>query len=469
MTASSTLGSSGPATPLGAVRPDAGRALAVLILFYVLNAFDRTVLSLMVTPAKRDLGLSDSQLGLILGLGFALFYALCSIPFGMLVDRMSRRNLLWFGVTIWSAATIACTFCQNFEQLLVARMVLGLGEASLSPAAVSILADEFDEHRLGRAMSTFVAGGLVGNSIAIALGGVAVTHFDKWQWIELPVIGAVRGWQLPFLLIGLPGIVLAPLARSFREPVRRGSTNMSAQPLLPALGRRKRVLTSFFFTYIILGMLLYAGNLWMPTYMIRRFGWTAAQAGPALGLVTLVFTGGGTLAAGFIVDHVTRAGFPDAAFRVLFWSLLVAAPAGIIAFEMSNPIGFLITYAIFSLFGLSFAGYGYASLQSISPGDTRGRFAALFLLLQILVGAGIGPSLIGLLSDRAFSGPGSIGTALTSLYIVVIPIAAFTAWFSRRALIDAASMTNTENRYAGLNSRQPLRSAPTAEKLEDDR
>ena len=430
-------------TRVDRVAIDAWLTMAVLIVFHLLNAFDRTILSLMVQYVKRDMGVTDSQIGLMLGLAFALFYGIFGVPFGILVDRKSRRLVLLGGVLVWSLATIACGFAVSYGHLLAARMLLGVGEAALMPAAHSLLADKFPPARLSIVLSILYVGGVFGNSAAVAIGGVAVAHFGQFDMFGLPGLPPVRGWQVPFVILGVLGVVLAPMALLFSEPPRRHfrTVVVSAVAITWAsvIRSRRAVLLSIFGSFGLYTMILYSAVLWTPTYMVRTFGWTAAQIGPGFALVHVFGAGAGMLVFGHIVDRLFARGRTDAHLRVMMWCLIIAGPIGIAAFLATDPYVFLILEGLFFFFGLSYAGYAAASIQVVSPAAVRGRMAAGYLLVLIIVGAGLGPWTLGILNDHVFGSEAKIGYSMLLMMVTITPIAIFSAWMGLRPMREAVA------------------------------
>ncbi|HYW33267.1 MAG TPA: MFS transporter, partial [Gemmatimonas sp.] len=196
--------------------------VAVLTLANVSGFVDRQILSLLVVPIKRDLGVTDTQVSLLMGLSFVIFYSLLGLPIGRWVDQGPRKLIVALGALVWSALTIASGFARTFGQLFAARVGVGIGEATLQPAAISLIADAFPRRRLGTAMSVFMLGTFFGSGVAYALGAYVVGEMDRPGLITLPFAGAIYPWQTVFLIVGLPGVIVALLALTMREPVRGG-------------------------------------------------------------------------------------------------------------------------------------------------------------------------------------------------------------------------------------------------------
>jgi hypothetical protein len=193
----------------------------VLMACFALSFIDRQILSLLVGPIKTDLGISDTRIGLLQGLAFALFYTAMGLPLGRIADTWSRRGLIAVSIMIWSCFTAACSFARTFASLFVTRIGVGIGEAGLSPAAYSMIADYFVKEQLGVAMSVYYMGVFIGSSLALLLGGLTIDAVAKMASITLPIIGSMAPWRLTFLVVALPGIPFALLMYTIKEPVRR--------------------------------------------------------------------------------------------------------------------------------------------------------------------------------------------------------------------------------------------------------
>ena len=188
---------------------------------YTLSFVDRQILGLLVPSIKRDLGVSDTQIGLLQGLAFSLFYTLMGLPIGRIADRWNRRNLIVAGILIWSFFTTMSSVAKSFLLLFSTRIGVGVGEASLSPAGYSMMSDYFPKQKLGAAISVFYMGVFIGSSLAMLVGGTTVDMLARTPFITVPVLGMMASWRLTFVLVGLPGVLFALLASTIREPRRR--------------------------------------------------------------------------------------------------------------------------------------------------------------------------------------------------------------------------------------------------------
>src|SRR5579863_2688587 len=209
-----------------ATRPAASLGYAwyvviILTALYMLSFVDRTILSLLVGSIKRDLGISDTRIGLLQGLSFALFYTIMGLPLGRLADTRSRRNLIAAGVVVWSLFTSFCSAAKSFWALFFTRIGVGVGEAGLSPAAYSLISDYFPPDRLGVAISVYYMGVFLGSSLALLVGGIVVDTMARVHTVTLPLLGTIASWRVTFLIVGLPGLVCALLVYTIREPLRK--------------------------------------------------------------------------------------------------------------------------------------------------------------------------------------------------------------------------------------------------------
>ena len=200
----------------------------ILMLAYIFSFVDRYIINLLVEPMKRDMNLSDTQVSLLLGASFALFYSFLGIPLGRFADLYNRKKIIIGGIGLWSIMTALCGLTKNYGQLFLARMGVGIGEATLSPAAYSIISDYFSQKRLAMAISVYSLGIYLGSGLAYAGGGYLIQKLDKMENILLPLIGEIYAWQLIFIIVGLPGLLISLLVFLFvKEPVRQGGQAQS--------------------------------------------------------------------------------------------------------------------------------------------------------------------------------------------------------------------------------------------------
>ena len=309
----------------------ANYALTVFLLAYILSFVDRQILSLMVDPIRRDLQISDLQMGLLQGIAFALLYAVLGVPVGLMADRWPRKWIITTGVASWSAATALCGLASNYPMLFAARMAVGMGEATLSPSAHSFLSDAYPRHKLARAMAIYSLGITLGGGLALMIGGTVIDLVGTSDAISLGALGVVRPWQASFLIVASPGIIVALLVAMVREPSRAMKRTSALLPsdhetTDPGIGLRSMTVyfarhpKPFFSIYLsscLLGIMGYGMTAWYPTLLIREFGLSPGQAGRYLGLVFLIVGSAGSLAAGLLSERLALRGYKDANLRVV--------------------------------------------------------------------------------------------------------------------------------------------------------
>ena len=264
--------------------------VSVLMVAYMFSFIDRSILSLLVSPIRADLQISDTQFSLLHGIAFALFYTGLGIPIARLADRYSRKHIISIGIVVWSFATAVCGLAKNFVQLFTARMMVGVGEAALSPAAYSMITDSFPKNQLGRAMAVYNTGVFFGVGLAYVIGGIVVTAVADITITGLPVIGELKGWQLTFFIVGLPGVLIALFCIMLREP-KRGYVNDEHIPVRQILRFMRTNWSTFvthFFGFAALTLYFNGFMAWAPALINRRFDMPTGQAGIYLGYIVLV-------------------------------------------------------------------------------------------------------------------------------------------------------------------------------------
>jgi len=409
-------------------------ALSIFLLAYILSFVDRQILSLMVEPIKQDLGLSDLQVGLLQGLAFAMLYAVVGIPIGMLADRISRRRIIAVGVLFWSACTALCGFAGSYAHLFMARMGVGLGEASLSPSAHSWLSDAYPPAQLSRAMAIYNLGITVGGGLALLVGGAVVDMVARSGALVLPVVGALPTWRAAFLMVALPGLVVAALVFIAREPARRAKSKggMPLGAALSHLASHKRTFIAIYANSTLLSIMGYGLTAWYPTLLIRTFGLTPGQASLRLGLILLLLGSFGSLAGGYAAERLTLKGVRDANLRVVMTIALLCLLPAFLAPLMPSSALLLILFALLTLFFNGYFGCSLAAIQLATPPSMRATGAALFLLANSLVGLSLGTAIVPLIDKAFFGGQGHIGPALATVGLCATILAAVAAWSGLR-------------------------------------
>lgn len=373
--------------------------VAILIGTAVLSYTDRQVLSLLVDPVRHDLGISDTEISLLLGTAFAVVYGLAGIPFGLLADRTSRRNLIFAGVLMWSLGTVGCGFAHSFMQLFAARIVVGLGESVLSPAAISLVSDYFPPARRGMAVGCFLSGIAIGSGAAILIGGGVLHLVDRGVLASTP-LAALAAWRLVLLLIGAPGFAWALLILLIREPARRVAP-VAASTVAPT-GRAALLRAApVYFVVATASLVDNALGAWAPTLFIRSFALDPAQVGLELGVLLTVGFGGGVLVGGALADLAGRNGGWHRKLGVcIVASVLILPVAAVIGTQRVALVMFAVpTY--FALSGIVTA-CGFSAILDAVPNRLRGFAMALSFLLNVAFGAGLGPTVVPLAAAHLF-------------------------------------------------------------------
>ncbi|WP_242127313.1 MFS transporter [Sphingobium sp. Sx8-8] len=416
--------------------------LGVLLLFYILSFLDRQILAMMVDPIRRDLQIDDFRISLLMGLSFAALYTVFALLMGSVVDRYPRRLIVYAGVTLWSISTAACGLAAGFGHLFVARMAVGIGEATLVPATYSMLSDVFPRRRLSLALAIFTLGTVLGAGLSMVVGGGVIALVSSMPPIDLPIFGATRAWQVVFLVIGLSGIPLALLIFAIAEPKRTGlligqdAKATSWRDAITFVRLRWKLWTAILLAFAPCSTLANAVVLWGPSYMARGFGWTPVQIGTAIGLTVATAGGAGQLFSGWYVDKLLAKGLPDAAFRYFGWSLTISIPSIVVAFLVPSPALMLALIAIPFLVMFGNAGYVAAAIQMTTPNQFRGRMGGLFLLVVSIPGLVVGPSLIALLSTNLFGSDKSLGYSIALCAVAFVPLMVSGVVLGRRAMSE---------------------------------
>lgn len=389
--------------------PSSARAwatVAILMVAYVLSFVDRQILNLLVEPIRRDLAINDTQMSLLMGLSFALFYTVCGIPLGRVADTRSRRGLIAVGILFWSAATAACGMAKLYWQFLLCRIGVGVGEAALSPAAYSLIADSFPAERRATAISVYSMGVYLGSGLAFLVGGLVIQFASAQGDVTLPVLGEVRPWQLIFLILGVAGVFFTLLMLAIKEPVRRGAGAGVAVPL-SEVGRyiraNRRTVLLHNFGFAGLAFAGYGSAAWIPTFYIRTYGWDAGQVGIVYGCIVAVFGCLGIVFGGRLADLMAKRGRSDANMRVGLYAALGALPMVVLFPLMDSAFwaSMLLAPAVFCL-SMPF-GVAPAAIQEIMPNSMRGQASAIYLFVITLIGLGVGPTAVALVTDFVFA------------------------------------------------------------------
>jgi MFS family permease len=398
--------------------------VALLTLANISSFLDRQILALLVKPIKRDMHLSDTKVALLMGLSFALFYTIFGIIIGRYADRTNRRNIIITGVTLWSVLTALCAGVKNYSQFFLARMGVGVGEATLSPSAYSMISDLFPKRKLAMAMSVFTMGIFLGSGLALAIGAGLVANLPTEGMLHVPVFGNIYHWQKLFLIIGLPGFVIALLLLTIKEPARKDLlqqngqiTKLRLKESLSIIFRHPKAYLSICFGTAFTAFINYGCSAWIPTYINRTFGWPVAKAGFYYGIILCVSSVLGVIWGGWYADKLKNSGIVNGRLRI---GIIAGIVSLLFCFVPLLPNPYLMLALIFvpAFFTASPMGASTTAIQEIMPNQVRALASAIFLFILNMIGLGLGPLAVAFFTDSVFQDEKAIRFSLVALFLI---------------------------------------------------
>lgn len=417
--------------PRGVVSRSAWYTLGVLTLVYVSNAIDRSAMSIVIEPVKREFGLSDGQLGLLTGLAFGLTYALAGIPLGMLVDRINRRNLLAVLLTVWSGCTALCGLSNNYVGLVSARLAVGAAESAAAPTAMSMIADLFPKDRRSTAIGVFWASTAIGTATSLILGGVIAANY---------------GWRAVFFVAGVPGLALAALLLfTLREPKRERDGRPTAKEAAPSLLETIRYVARAPVVFhamagIGLNSLAMSGvPVWAASFLVRTQGFTLPQAGLMAGLGVGIFGAMGSLVGGPLGDRFVRRGGMSALPLAPLAATLLAVASGLVFALGSSLWVVALGFIVFEIASRGHTAPAYNLLVSGVEPRMRGVVVSAVQAITNLVGYGTGPVIVGIVSDKVGGADSlKIGVAAVMVFSLWAALHFLLAWRAAKRVADLA-------------------------------
>ncbi|MCB2109061.1 MAG: MFS transporter [Rhodobacteraceae bacterium] len=423
--------------------------VVLLLLTYIISWLDRQILSYIINPIKMSFDLNDTQIGLLLGPAFAIFYILLGIPVGWLADRKSRKVIIGCGIALWSVMTAASGFAKNFTHLFMARIGVGLGESVLTPSAVSMISDYFPKEKRGRAISLYMTGISLGTAIGSILGGWIVGSVTSTPTVTLPLFGTIESWKATFIVVGLPGLVLSALVFMVREPLRRdrvalgrtGKTETSIAEALSYFWSRRGAFFSLWIGQCAMTVTGYA-QFFNPELFRRNWNWGMADIGLAIGTVILIFGPAGANVGGWIADRFTKAGDIGGPMRATFIAITILTLTSIAYPLMPTPWLALAGLALSTIGGAMASACGATATAGISPNQVRAQATAVYWVIINLAGLFIGPPLVGFLTDSVFGDPTALKFSLAIVPAAVgLPCIALQWWGLQRYRAEAQKLT----------------------------
>lgn len=418
--------------------PSAARAWGMVLLLtiaYAISFVDRQVISLMVQPIKADLELSDTQISLLLGFAFGLFYTIMGIPLGRAADKYNRRNLIVVGMSLWCLMTAASGLARNFLQLFLARLGIGVGEAALSPAALSIISDSFPPEKRTGPIGFYNSAIYIGSGIAMVMGGAIIQWVSNSPPFNIPFIGELAPWQTTFLIVGLPGLFIAAIIAFTREPTRKdvmkaeggGAAELTLREVTSYLWKRRYVYGPVFIGMSVVATANFMFLAWTPTLYIRVHGWEISSIGYAFGVLLLIFGPLGIALGGRLGDYFANKGDSGGHAKAGFVGSLFMVPGMILTPVIPHPELALIGLALVP-FGMAFITVNMVScMLRITPNQLRGQTYAFFLMVISLSATTLGPTLVAIITDYVFENEMMVGYSMTTVSIgtAIISLIAF--------------------------------------------
>jgi MFS family permease len=413
--------------------------VAVFLALYVLSFVDRQVLSLMIVPIQKDLGIDDFQASLLSGFAFALFYTFFGIPIARLADLRSRRAIVAAGLAVWSLATAACGIVRGYAQLFLARTGVGVGEAALSPAAYSSIADAFPPEERGRAMGVYSVGSYLGSGLAFLLGGYLIAFLGERTARELPLLGTLAPWRVVFLAVGIPGLVLVPLLATVVEPMRANARVAGRRfaDTLAHLRAHGKAYACHNLGFGLLALSGYGSSAWTPAFLQRVHGMSVADSGIALGWILGVAGTLGIVFGGWLSDRWLARGKRDATMRVGLLAALVWIPAGVL-YPLVADRTLALALMVPALFtsGMPW-GAAAAAIHEMTPGSMRAQATAVYLFAINLIGLGAGPSVVAWTTEYVYRDPAAVGSSLAWVTLAAHLVAAVLLFAGLRPFVRA--------------------------------
>lgn len=420
---------------------------------HFVSFLDRIVITLVIQPLKADLGMSDTEIGLVTGLGFAVLFAAFGLPMGRLADFMNRRLLIIGGVLFWSAATAMCGLTNSVPGLLLARIGVGLGEACLAPAAFSIITSYVPPEKLGRASSIFTLGASFGRTFGLIAGGGILIGLANAGGPPFAFLEGFKSWQILFFCAAVPGVVVAAFVLTIREPARIAASAVKAggytiRDTLSYIHTHRRAYYPYLLASSCLITIVQAMGLWTPTFLVRRWGLSPGESGFLLGTIDFIPSVISSFVAGWTADWLRTRGYKDAPNRVITAVLLTSVIPGLAFLLVPNfwvMQGFMLIY--FMLSGMA-SGPALAGIQILTPPERRGVVSGVFIGLSNLAGFGLGPPVVGVLTDFVFRDEALLNYSMASALAFLVVLGAATAWFSRDAFIAVSAKAETREAQA---------------------
>ncbi len=410
-------------------------AVVVMTLAQVFAFIDRQIPAMLVEPIKQDFSLNDSQIALLGGAAFSIFYAIMALPIGYAVDRYKRVNVLGTGIFVWSLMTTLAGLANSFGRLFGARIGVAVGEAVMAPVSVSLVSDYFPQNKQGKPMGIITAGVYIGIGATLIGGGYLIDYLTDIGGITIPGIGYFKPWQATFLVVGIPGILISIAAFMLHEPRRLGLAQTPEKDsksinIFSHLIKNKSTLIPMFAGLIFMALIFYSFTFWAPSMMVRTHGLSLTEVGFSLGIITILSSILGTISSGAVVDYLRSKGRTDAPIRTAMFACIFAMPAICLAPIVENVVVAWILIGIYLFFISSFAPIGLLAVSGVSSNEVKGQMAAVHAFLMMAFGLSLGPQITAFFTDFILQDESKLGLAVSLTGGLVLPIAAVCFWMS---------------------------------------
>lgn len=413
----------------------------LIALVTLIATIDRSVINLLVQPIKTDLALSDTQMSLIVGAAFSLFYIAAGFPMSRISDVRSRKLVLAGSLVAWSAATSACGFMKSFTGLFIARGAVGAAESVPGPASLSMIADLVPRHKLPRAFAIYQLGIGVGQSAALFIGGVLLGWYATFGTIGLPGVATFAPWQMVFITCGIPGLLVAVLwLATVKEPPRRNRRRAGSVPIrevLAFLNGNKALYLPMFVGLAVTSIETAGSTVWRAPMFERSYGWAPAQFGPLIGTVNLLMLPVSLIGGAWLAEHLIKRGDTRSMLRVAVLTNIASMPFQVFAPLMASPWACFVMLVISMILGGMAGPAINSAIQMVTPNEMRAQVSALYLLSMSAVGAWFGPLLVALTTDFVFRDEAQLYLAMSGFALVLSPLAIVLMWIAMRAFGQA--------------------------------
>ncbi|GAB1265002.1 MFS transporter [Aurantivibrio infirmus] len=435
--------------------------VGVLMVVYVFSFMDRQILNLLIDPIKADLNVTDTQMSYLGGLAFAVFYTFFGIPIGRMADSKNRKVIITIGLASWSFFTMLCGAATRYTYFALARMGVGVGEATLSPSAYSLITDMFQPKRIALAISIYAAGIYIGSGLSSIFGGIIIGWAENAGQLTLPIIGDVKPWQFVFFAIGFPGLVFTLVMLTVKEPLRRESRAASREkpvtsvPFLQVFSYIGRNWKTFVYHNVGFGFcsfISYGASYWIPSFLIRVHEQTRFEAGVYYGSIVAICGTCGIIFGGWLAGRLQEKGYADSKMRVGLIAAIAHIPCGLLYPLMPTPelVYLILCPSVFTV-AMPF-GVAPAAIQEMMPNRMRAQASSVYLFILNIIGLGLGPSAVAWCTDLYYKDTQMVGMSLLWVSTLFGLISCVLLYLGMRHF--RTSMQNLEDWNNGIEVKQ---------------